>query len=160
MLEMIVGFGRHAELSAERLLLTQADYVAWLLNQEGLAGKAEQLRKFLLVHLIPAFDARLVVDECWGSRCSRTGVYATGYVGNASSIEWWCEHCRSFNSSKLAIIKTYSDGLRFAELCGGRRADYKNAIRAIGQGKGLPRRIANIAAKEFFYGQRQLAVTR
>ena len=151
---MIVGFGKHAELSAERLLLAHADYVAWLLKQKRLSGRAAQLRKFLLEDLIPAFDARPVVAECWGRRCSKIGVYATGYVGIARFVEWWCEDCTPVNSGNLMIIKTYRGGLRFAARCRGRRTDYKKVIRAIGQGKGLPRRVTDRVAKEFLYSQR------
>ena len=39
-----VGFGRHKNLTVEQLVLTQPDFVQWLLAKAGLEGRAATIR--------------------------------------------------------------------------------------------------------------------
>ena len=150
---MEVTFGKHKGSSVEFLVLKQADYVTWLLEQTDAYGALQRVRKHAK-GLILSFDAKRVLKKCYG-RCDKVATYCTVYSDNVLQPYWWCDTCDPYQSGasrgKLHPIRAYEDALGHASLyCRGRRDDYRELILEIARAKGLPDRVGEAQARAFF----------
>ena len=149
---MLIGFGKHASLNVQQIMLRQPDYVVWMQNQP-VPGKSMLKVLTEVNRLAILFDAKTPIHSCSGSGCSKIATYATGYSGNPSTLYWWCNSCNPYSSGamsgKLHKISTFSEALKFAQYCGGTKSDFRTVVLKFSEGKGAPNRLTATAAAMF-----------
>lgn len=105
--------------------------------------------------LVRKFDAKPFAKRCFNKACSKRATYATVYQDNVFSPCCWCETCDPSRSGasrgKLQAVSGYREALEHVDVYGGRRDDYKQIILEIARAKGLPSRVGDTQAHEFFY---------
>jgi hypothetical protein len=137
----------------ELLILKDPDYVAWVLGHRGAVGRLAEVQGEAL-RLIALFDARPVVARCHGQGCEERAAYGCVYRG-AVRPTWWCPGCdphqQGATPGTLRVLATYLDAVGHVETsCNGRRDDLRFLVRALAQAKGLPERVSEDAAEQFF----------
>ena len=150
---MKVGFGKYKNMTIEALVLKEAYYVAWILDQSDPSGPLARAQAEIqrLIHL---FDVTPYRTKCYGHDCSKSAKYCTVYQSNAYSRMWWCDGCNPYQmgaiDGKLSRISTYRDAINHCRIFCSRREDFNNLIKHIAQAKGLPQRVGEKQAAEFF----------
>jgi hypothetical protein len=153
MVIMVLQFGKHIGMSVERLVLTQPDYVAWMLGQEGATGQLSAARREA-ARLIRRFDQKPFIEPCRAPGCGNVATRGSVYVGSVRLV-WWCESCApdqlGASPSKLSIIRTYLDAVSYVNMCcGGNKQALKVLIKELDRAKGLPERVSEPQAVAFF----------
>lgn len=153
---MEITFGKYAGKSAEFLLLKEPQYISWLRTQTGTYGAMRQLQKSLN-DLMAKFNNMPYQKSCCGNgiKCSKPVIRFTVYLNNIYTPYWWCDECDPYQTGampgKLQSICTYHDALTHIELyCNKRTSDYKTIILNMARAKGLPLRVGEKQAQEFF----------
>jgi hypothetical protein len=149
---MQVTIGKNDGKSVEWLVLKDPSYIEWLLGAQA-SGKLLQL-KHHAQNLIRKFDAKPISKRCYGQACSKAATRATVYLDNLVPY-WWCATCDPYesgaNAGKLQVISTYSQALHHVEyFCKGRKSDAAEIIKYLAQAKGLPSRVGEQQAQQFF----------
>lgn len=113
--------------------------------------------KIYIQQLIKIFDAKpFTGKQCWDKSCSKAVTRFTVYFDNIEPY-WWCESCDPYqsgaNSGKLQLPIGYFSALQHVELfCRSKKSDYADIIKTISQAKGLPARVGEAQAQQFFHG--------
>lgn len=149
---MQVTIGKNAGKSVELLVLKDPAYVQWLLDTQA-SGKLLQIKQHAQ-SLIRKFDAKPLSTRCYGRACSKPATRATVYLDNLVPY-WWCASCDAYeagaNDGKLQFISTYGQALEHVQFyCKGRKSDAAEIIKYFAQAKGLPARVGEQQAQQFF----------
>jgi len=152
-MKMNVGFGKHAAMSVEMLVLKQPDYVRWVLEQATPSGRMRVVQQECQ-RLIFRFNAKPLVKRCSGNGCTQGATRASVYKDNLTPV-WWCDVCdpcqMGADAGKLQIVRTYQDAIiQVDSYCVGNRSDLKYLVKALAQAKGLPSRVGEAQAQAFF----------
>jgi len=151
-----VTFGKHAGKSVELLMLKEASYIKWVLEQQSPTGAMTKVKAHIL-RLIENFDAKpFVGKQCWSKSCGKEVTRLTVYLDNIDPY-WWCDTCDPYQtgaiSGKLQLPVDYISALQHVELyCRNRKSDYTAIIKMIAQAKGLPGRVGEAQVQKFFHG--------
>lgn len=147
---MWMAFGRHSGRSVEAVVLKQPDYVVWMWEQRQPGSRLSAARAKAR-RLIQAFDAKPFVVPCSEHDCRRRATQFSVYDGS-TRIVFWCRRCRpSRFGGKVSLANTYVELVNhvLSTASGGREA-LRSAVRALAEAKGLPRRVGESQAQEFF----------
>lgn len=151
---MLINFGKYSGQSAEIVVLKHASYVAWVVSQTGansqLAGLQVEVDR-----LIQKMDAKPFCGKCSSPGCKHAVTRLTAYVDNDEDLYRWCEHCDPYssgaNAGKLTEVRTYSDVMRHVHFrCGATKGGYDRIVKSYARMKGLPARVGQAAAAQFF----------
>jgi hypothetical protein len=148
-----ISFGKHYGKSAELVVLKEPDYVDWMLGLDGATGRLPETRREVR-GLVNEFDRKPILWPCQAPGCGNRATRCSLYQGGLQP-RWWCEHCDPYqlgaSPGKLAIVKTYLNVVTYvSHYCRGRRVDLKVLIRVLAQAKGLPARVGEPEARNFF----------
>lgn len=150
---MNVGFCKHSDKSVAILVLKEPEYVAWVLNQPNPSGPLARVQAEVK-RLIDIFDSKPIQKRCYGNSCSNVATQCSVYRDNVISPFWWCGACdphqRGAVEGNLTLISTYRDALRHCVLYRVRKVDLEKLITSLAQAKGLPQRVGEKQAEEFF----------
>jgi hypothetical protein len=151
-----VTFGKHVGKSVELLMLKEPAYIKWVLDQQSPTGAMAKV-KLHIQQLIQVFDKKSFAGkQCWAETCVKPATRFSVYLGNLDPC-WWCNTCdeyqRGANPGKLQTPINYQSALQHVKnYCKGRKSDYTGIIKMISQAKGLPSRVSETKAQEFFCG--------
>lgn len=144
---MIFQSGKHEGKSGETVVLKSPDWVQALLTTHPDNKWCAEFKR-----LIAKFDAKPFTATCSG--CNAPATRATAYK-NTSNLMFWCATCNPYGSGAvpgtLTPIQTYADALRHVDqTCTAPRTEKRDIIRALAQGKGLPKKVGKPQALAFF----------
>lgn len=149
---MKAPLGKHKDKLMDLIVLKEPSYVSWLLDSHAtgrlLAMKSEAKS------LINKFDNKRYTNKCSGQGCMSSATRLSVYLDNVTPL-WWCDICDPYekgaNPGKLQIFSTYSDGLLHVKnYCNGKSTHYKKIINEMAKAKGLPARVGDTQAEDFF----------
>lgn len=149
---MIVTIGKHKGMPAESVVLKHANYAFWVLGETKATGSLKALRSEFQ-RLFAILDEKPFARSCDG--CERAATRASFYRNNPEVAHVWCDDCDPYstgaNNGTLTVVKDAA-GVRWYVLgsCGGRASDLDVAVRTFARAKGLPTRITESKAAEFF----------
>jgi hypothetical protein len=140
--------GAHAGKTTEELLLKQPDWAQWMVGKYPDSPITKSFRA-----LAKKFDARQFLEKC--VRCGKAATRATAYRKTGTGLMFWCDGCDPYGSGAergtLTVIKTFGDALRHVDMtCNGVRSEKRTIIKELARGKGLPKRVGETQAAEFF----------
>jgi hypothetical protein len=145
---MKLRFGKHKGKSVETIVLKHPDYAMWLLSQTDAGEPLAYIRKEV-ARLICVFDSKPFICRCYG--CHKIALRFS-LAHPSPSAYWWCEQCspRSMGcDGLLSIGRTYEEAMQYAKIA--LREDHtRSLIRNIAEAKGLPKRVGEKQAMEFF----------
>lgn len=149
---MKVNFGKHTGKSVESLILKEPGYINWALGNRDASGALLSVKREA-ERLIAIFDQKPFSVKCFGCRkniSSRISLYSGGV-----SVFCWCDNCDPYSQGafdgRLSIVKTYKHILQHVELtCDNSNDSFKTIVRAVAELKGLPKRVGEKQAREFF----------
>jgi len=149
---MRIEVGQYNGTEIEVIVLKYPEYVAWILRKECYNKLAEA--KIEIMRLIEIFDRKPITKNCMGHNCTSNATRCTVF-GSLINLYWWCDSCDPLQSGALAIqiqvIKKYGEALRHVELyCGGHKKYYRSLIGLMAKAKGLPNRVDDQKAINFF----------
>lgn len=150
---MQITVGRHKSKSVELVVLKEPAYVDWLLN-ENVTGRMLQV-KTQAQNLIVRFDAKPINKmACYGPSCNALAKRMSLAVENLCPY-WWCSYCdpHSIGASygKLAVVSTYRDAINHVQhFSTSPVADCRKLIKTLAASKGLPDRVGDTQAINFF----------
>ena len=145
---MKLTFGKHKGKSVETIVLKHPDYAMWLLSKTDAGEPLAHIRKEV-ARLIRFFDSKPFVYRCYGCRKSATRF---SLAHPSPTAYWWCDKCnpRSMGCDELLSVgHTYEKAMQYAALALG-KDQARGLIRDIAEAKGLPKRVGEKQAKEFF----------
>lgn len=146
---MKLTFGKHKGKSVEIVVLKEPEYAMWILSKEDADEPLAHIRKEVQ-RLINVFDSKPFARKCYG--CSRRTTTRVSLAPPSPSAYWWCDECnpRSMGcDGLLSIVQTYQEAMQYAGLC-LRKNHTKGLIRDLAEAKGLPKRVGEKQAEEFF----------
>ena len=145
---MRIKTGQFAGMTTEEVLLKWPDWAFWMMRRfpDSAIGKAFH-------DLIEELDAIPFTEQC--KICGEAARRATAFRGVSRNLTFWCDECKSYESDALrgdvTVIETFEDALSHVNWqCDGRRSELRAIIRALARGKGLPKRVGETQAVEFF----------
>jgi len=145
---MKLTFGKHKGKSVETIVLKNPDYAMWLLSKTDAGEPLSHIRKEI-ARLIRVFDSKSFVCKCYG--CYETATRFS-LAHPSPSAYWWCDKCSPRSrgcDGLLSVGHTYKEAMQFAALA--LRKDHTiGLIRDIAEAKGLPKRVGEKQAAEFF----------
>ncbi|MFC1485474.1 hypothetical protein ACFL55_00425, partial [Candidatus Latescibacterota bacterium] len=103
--------------------------------------------------LIALFDRKPFRVNCDGLRCSKRATRISIPPSNISSIMWWCDDCNPYQTTingPLHIVRYYENALSI----NANKQELKELIRAMARAKGLPERVGEKEAQQFFDGDK------
>jgi hypothetical protein len=138
----------------ELVVLKHPKYVRWMISKQDATGSLARARTHAQSK-ITKFDAKPFTTTCEGRHCKNQATRCTVYSDNVTDPHWWCEECDPYqtgaNAGKLQSLRTYAAACHHVELyCSSRLSDYKAIITAMAKAKGLPARVGEKEAGEFF----------
>jgi hypothetical protein len=150
---MEIGFGRHRGMPVERLVVTQADYVDWMLGVQDPSPSLKDARDEV-IPLLRRFDRIPFQVQCEGCECTQAATRCAVYVGTASP-SFWCGACNPYQQGasrgKLRIVRTYAEALVYVRCeCGNKRQPKRDLVRALATGKGLGKPATAAVLSRFF----------
>lgn len=150
---MNVGFGKHKDKSVAILVLKDPEYVLWVLRQPNPSGPLARVQAEVK-RLIGIFDSKPLQKKCCNTNCSNLATQCSIYLGNVSRLFWWCSTCdprqRGAIEVNLTLIRSYREVLQHCALYNVRKVDIGKLILSFAQAKGLPKRVGEVQAEEFF----------
>lgn len=145
---MKLTFGKYKGMSVETIVLKHPDYAMWLLSKTDAGEPLAHIRKEVAC-LIRIFDSKPFVCRCY--RCHKTATRFS-LAHPSPSVYWWCDECspRSMGcDGLLSVGYTYEEAMQYAGLA-LRKDHTRGLIRDIAEAKGLPLRVGEKQATEFF----------
>lgn len=150
---MKVGFGKHKDKSVATIVLKEPGYVAWVLSESRPSGPLARV-KAEAQRLIAFFDSKPYQRRCHGHGCTKSATYCTVYRNNVYGPMWWCDDCNPYQmgatDGKLSGIRTYNDAINHCNVFCTRRDALKDLVKIMAHAKGLPKRVGEKQAAEFF----------
>ena len=150
---MIINIGKHKGKIVELVTLKDPSYVEWVLSQHSASGSLADIKEYM-IDLIEIFDKKPIIRQC-KSGCGKMATRFTFYKDNVVNPYVWCDECdpREFvlEGKNSTIISTYREALNYVDFeAGGVKSAKKAIIRTIALLKGLPKRVGEDEAEEFF----------
>jgi hypothetical protein len=139
--------GEHTGRSVETVVLKEPDYVMWMLNKDvqgPLAYIKNEVRR-----LIEIFDSKPFTCPC---RCGKTATRFS-LAPPSPLLYWWCDECDPYSSGYdklLTVGQAYREAMVYAKLHHLPKDQTKGLIRRLAEAKGLPKRVTEEQAEEFF----------
>jgi hypothetical protein len=151
---MIIEFGKYKGMSVELLIFRDPGYANWICNQPGRVGKLAEAKAHAR-KLARLFDRKPFVAECSGRNCKNIATRFSVFKDAHLNPVWWCNDCDPYSlcagPGQLAVLSRFVRAIDHVEMYGGgKRATFKSLIREFGTAKGLPRRVGEKQAQEFF----------
>ena len=150
---MYLKFGKHSDKSVEMIILKEPAYILWILTERNPKGRL-LLVKTEAQRLIRIFDAKPFSGNCQGRECTKPATRLTVYADNVYAPMWWCDDCDPYQmgtrDGKLSLIKTYQDALLHHIQFHTPKSFLKDLVKTIAAEKGLPKRVGQKDAEEFF----------
>lgn len=147
---MLINFGEHKGKTAEEVLIKEPLYVQYALYKAA-TGPLLSLKNELL-RLIKIFDNKPFTVTC--KTCEKLATRGSAYRRNPNPVFFWCDDCDMTSwgavRSKLTEIKTYQGALFHLATDDANKKEYRDLIKNLAIGKGLPNRITQKALMEFF----------
>jgi hypothetical protein len=146
---MKLTFGKHKGKSVETVVLKEPDYALWILSIEDAEEPLAHIRKEVQ-RLIDVFDSKPFVCKCYGCHCRTATRFSLAHP--SPSAYWWCDECNPRSSGcdgLLTIGRMYEEAMQYAGYC-LRKDHTKSLIRNLAEAKGLPERVGEKQAEEFF----------
>lgn len=147
---MVISFGAQRGKTAEEILIKEPFYVQYVLNEPA-HGPLLSLKKELL-RLISIFDKKKFVVKC--RSCGKLATRGSAYRRNPNPLFFWCDDCdiTSWGATrhKLTVITTYESALFHLANDNANKKEYRDLIKNLAIGKGLPNRITQKALTVFF----------
>lgn len=150
---MRISFGKHDGKSIEAMVLKEPAYVDWMLRSQNpsshMAAACEEAQR-----LIGIFNAKRILRPCTSRDCGNAGARFSVYQENVDLVPW-CAGCDPYDlgarSGKLAVIQSYDQAIQYVKSwCSARDGDMRKIIREMASAKGLPSRVGDTQAEEFF----------
>jgi hypothetical protein len=138
--------GKYAGKTYETVLLKNPDFAEWMIGNHSDGTTAKQFRA-----LIAIFDRKPFTEKC---SCGKRATRASTYRG-IPSLMFWCDRCPPHSSgaeaSKLGTITTVREALDHINWsANGHRQWKRDIVRSLAQAKGLPKRVGEKQAMDFF----------
>jgi hypothetical protein len=138
--------GNHEGETTEEVLLKHPDFAQWTIQRypESPHGRA-------FIRLTQEFDDKPFTEDC-REECGRKATRATA-CRDSSGLYFWCDECDPFSTGarQVAVIYTLSELLRHVDSnADGNRALKRRIVRRLAEAKGLPKRVGEEAALDFF----------
>lgn len=150
---MYLKFGKNANKSVEMIILKDPAYTAWIFKVPNPAGRLAMV-KIEAMRLIRIFDFKPILRNCQGRDCTNPATRLTLYADNVYTPMWWCDDCDPYQmgarDGKLSSIKTYQDALLHHMQFGTPKNALKDLVKIVAVEKGLPKRVGEKDAEEFF----------
>ena len=146
---MKLTFGKHKGKSVEIVVLKEPEYAMWILRKERAGEPLAHIRKEVR-RLINVFDSKPFTCKCYGCHGNTATRFSLAHP--SPSAYWWCDECnpRSMGcDGPLSVGQTYQQAMQYAELCLG-KDHTKGLMRDLAEAKGLPKRVGEKQAEEFF----------
>jgi hypothetical protein len=145
---MRIQSGKFEGKLIEVVFLKQPDYVQWMIYNAPGNALVQAFKK-----LIARYDSIQICEEkchSCGSLATRASAYA-----NTPDLMFWCGKCNPYNSGArsgtLTIVNSFHSAMSHVDsTAGGNRNDKREIIRNLAEAKGLPKKITEKAALEFF----------
>lgn len=139
--------GKHAGLTLEEVLLKKPDFARWYTRKFADTSHAKEFAR-----LANVFAGKPFTVKCEG--CGNTAALASAYRGSESLV-FWCNSCDPYsmgaNAGKLRVVRTIKDALDHIEVTAeGHRGLSRLVVKALARAKGLPKRVGEKQAVEFF----------
>jgi hypothetical protein len=149
-LQMRMPFGRHEGKSIEIMVIKFPDYLQWAAGprgpQEALAAELAEARR-----LVELLDQKEFTVRCFGKSCLSRATRLAIQHGCSSSAMPLCNSCRVPASAQVQIVRTCGEVFSHVRTtCNGTREEYRRIIRVLAMAKGLPSRVTEKIAIEFF----------
>jgi len=152
---MVITFGKkHNGKSVELVMLRDPSYIKWMLSLSNPSGSIKKAIGHVKT-LQMKFDAKPYLGKtCWNKLCKNPVTKLTVYHDNLDPY-WWCDTCDPYdagaNPGKLQSPDDYDLALLHVDhFCSNRKSDYLDLIKTIAEAKGLPKRVGENAAQQFF----------
>ena len=151
---MMIEFGKYRGMSVELLMLRDPGYANWICSQPGNVGKLAEARAQAR-KLARHFDRKPFVVECCGGNCKNIATRFSVFKDASLDPVWWCSECTPYSlgasPGRLAVLSRFVPAIDHVVLyCGGKGASFKKLIREFARAKGLPLRVGEKQALEFF----------
>jgi len=146
---MKLTFGKHKGKCVETVILKEPEYALWILNKEDASEPLAHIRKEVR-RLIKVFDSKPFTIQCYG--CHRRKATQFSLANPSPFAYWWCDECNPRSEGcdgPMSVGRTYKEAMQYAQLC-LRKDHTKGLIRNLAEGKGLPKRVGDRQAEEFF----------
>ena len=89
-----------------------------------------------------------------GRDCTKPATCLSVYGDNVYAPLWWCDDCDPYQmgarEGKLSLIKTYQDAILHHMMFHTPKSFLKDLVRIMAVEKGLPKRVSEKNAVEFF----------
>jgi hypothetical protein len=140
--------GKHEGMITEQVALTEPHFAQWTIEQYPESPHGQEF-----IRHWRDFDDKPFTEDCHGE-CGRKATRASAYRGGPS-LFFWCNKCSpsstGAHSGKLTTIHTVSELLQHVDWsAGGNRALKTRLVRQLAEAKGLPKRVGEAQALEFF----------
>ena len=138
-------FGKHKGKTHEEVLLKHPDYAQWMI--EHLPESAHQA----IISRMQDFDDKPFTADC-DRECGRKATRVTA-CGDSSGLCFWCDECDPLSNGarRVAILYTLTGLLQHVDAnADGNRAVKRRIVRRLAAAKGLPKRVGEKEALEFF----------
>ena len=136
--------GRHEGETVEYVLLKYSDWAYWMMKKYPKCILSDVFRQ-----LVGRFNRKPFTVRC--RSCDRIATRATAYQGTGSVLRFWCDDHEPAEQNRLTTIETFPDAMCHVDLtCTAPMKEKRNIIRALARGKGLPERLNELQALQFF----------
>jgi hypothetical protein len=138
-------FGKHKGKTHEEVLLKHPDYAQWMI--EHLPESAHQA----IISRMQDFDDKPFTADCdreYGRKATRVTA-----CGDSSGLCFWCDECDPLSNGarRVAIIYSLTGLLQHVDAnADGNRALKRRIVRRLAAAKGLPKRVGEKEALDFF----------
>lgn len=142
---MKLSFGKYAGKEIEQILVTEPQYIQWMLGQASPSGPMERAVRHVRTCL-RNFDAKPFLETCFRDVCPNRATRFSVYVGHYIPY-FWCAKCSPYTSGaapgKLLTGSTYSEAVLYVVEWLGTRDGVRGVIDLLVQAKGVskPRRL-------------------
>lgn len=135
--------GDHAGETYEEVLLKSPDFAQVLMSKYADGVAAKELRR-----LARAFDKKRFTAKC--EECGKRAKRASA-LGDSSVLEFWCDKHHPVTNKKAQIVEGIEGLLKHVDAYGNGKVTLKRKIvRNLAEAKGLPKKVGEEAALEFF----------
>ena len=138
--------GNHEGKTAEEVFIKHPDFAQWTIERYPGSPHGQAF-----IRLTQQFDDKPFTADCHrecGQKATRASANRDGGL-----LFFWCDNCDPFSTGVhgLRIIHALSESLQHVDLkAGGNRALKRRIVRRLAAAKGLPKRVGEKEALEFF----------
>jgi hypothetical protein len=145
---MRIQSGKHARELSEVLFLKQPDLAQWMIENVPDNALTKDFKRLRTIFN----EKRLSAKKCYG--CRKPATRASAYE-KTPDLLYWCDKCDPYSSGArpgtLSTVDSFQSAMHHVEFTGGgNRNDKRKLVRSLASAKGLPKRITEAVALEFF----------